>query len=239
VKNLYILKTGTTFSSILDHYGDFDQWTISSLGPVSVKIRVVNAAEGSELPPAEDCLGVVITGSHDMVTDGLPWSIAAEKWLPSLIREEVPLLGICYGHQLLARALGGEVGYHPGGIESGTVEISLSSSCSDDPLFSGLPVEFSVHADHSQTVLSLPPGAVCLASSPHDPHHAFRIGKNAWGLQFHPEFSVEIMSMYISEQADKLRETGLNVPSLLAGVRDTPVPRILMKKFLLLASRNI
>lgn len=192
-----------------------------------------------ELPPADSCLGVAITGSHDMVTDNLPWSIAVEKWLPSLVREEVPLLGICFGHQLLARAMGGKVGYHPGGIESGTVEISLSSSCADDPLFSGLPVQFPAHADHSQTVLSLPPGAVCLASSPHDPHHAFRIGRNAWGLQFHPEFTAKIMSEYILEQADKLRGAGISVPALLAGIRDTPVPRMLMKKFLLLAARNI
>ena len=77
-----------------------------------------------------------------------------------------------------------------------------------------------------------------MASSPHDPHHAFRIGKNAWGLQFHPEFTVEIMRMYISEQAGKLREAGFSVPDLLAGVKDTPVSRLLMEKFLLLAARN-
>ncbi len=238
MKYLYILKIGTTFPSILNRFGDFDKWTISSLNPGSMPVRVVDIEHGSEPPPLEKCLGVVITGSHDMVTDNLPWSLRVEKWLPSLVRAEIPLLGICYGHQLLARAMGGEVGYHPSGIETGTVKLTLLSSCKEDPLFSSLPDNFLVHADHSQTVTSLPPGAVGLAYTGREANHAFRIGPNAWGLQFHPEFTSEIMRMYISEQAKNLHLAGLNVSDLLAGIRETSISRGIMEKFCLIAART-
>ncbi len=155
-----------------------------------------------------------------------------------LLRWKIPLLGICYGHQLLARAMGGEVGYHPAGIETGTVDLTLAPTCADDLLFSSLPHHFLVQADHSQTVTSLPPGAVCLASTDQETNHAFRIGRNAWGLQFHPEFTAEIMSMYISEQAESLRLAGLNVSGLQAGIRETPISRGILEKFCLTAART-
>lgn len=237
MKYLYILKAGTTFPSILNRFGDFDQWTISALHPGDVPVRVVDVENGENLPPAGSCLGVVITGSHVMVTDNLPWSLAIEEWLPSLIQEEIPLLAICYGHQLLARAMGGDVCYHTGGIETGTVDVCLSSAGSEDLLFSSTPQHFPAQADHSQSVINLPPGAVCLASSAHDAHLAYRIGPCAWGLQFHPEFTAEIMSLYISEQAEKLHQEGFNVPDLLAGVRETSISQGIMRKFSQIVSR--
>ena len=238
MKYFYILKLGTTFPSILNRFGDFDRWTISALNPGTVPVRVVDVENGEDLPPASNCRGVIITGSHSMLTDNLPWSLRIEKWLPLLVEAEIPLLGICYGHQLLARAMGGEVGYHPAGIETGTVDLTLLSSCLEDPLFSSLPHHFLVQADHSQTVTSLPPGAVCLASTDQEANHAFRIGRNAWGLQFHPEFTAEIMSMYISEQGESLSLAGLNVSDLQAGIRETPISRGILEKFCLIAART-
>ena len=77
--------------------------------------------------------------------------------------EGLPLLGICYGHQLLAHALGGEVAYNPAGRESGTVHIDLHPHAQDDPLFSALPLKFTAHATHVQTVARPPEGATVLA----------------------------------------------------------------------------
>jgi GMP synthase (glutamine-hydrolysing) len=238
LKYFYILKTGTTFPSILNRFGDFDRWTISAFNPGTVPVRVVDVENGESLPPASNCRGVIITGSHSMVTDNLPWSLAIEQWLPSLIREQIPLLAICYGHQLLARAMGGDVGYNTGGIETGTVDVGLSSASSEDRLFSSLPLSFSAHVDHSQSVIKLPPGAVCLASSAHEKYLAYRYKSCAWGLQFHPEFTAEIMSSYISEQAEKLRMEGLSLPGLLAGVRETPISWGIVHRFYQIASRT-
>ena len=231
MKKLYIIKVGTTYAVTAARFGDFDAWAAAVLGPLGVETHVVDAEHGAALPAAFDCAGAVVTGSHAMVTDDLPWSIAAERWLPSLLEVRVPILGICYGHQLLARAAGGEVGYHPGGQEIGTVEVRLLPGCADDPLFRSLPPSFSAHAAHSQTVLRLPPGAVPLAANAHEPHHAFRLGDCAWGVQFHPEYDAGIMRSYIETERDELGATGRDVPGMLSAVSETPISAQTLRNF--------
>ncbi|MCW8820732.1 MAG: hypothetical protein OQK45_00780, partial [Sulfurovum sp.] len=71
MKKLYIIKAGTTFASTAEQFGDFDQWTITAMGEVSVELATVDVEHGASLPLAEECSGVVITGSHSMVTDDL------------------------------------------------------------------------------------------------------------------------------------------------------------------------
>jgi GMP synthase (glutamine-hydrolysing) len=134
-----------------------------------------------------------------MVTDNAPWSVRLAQWILSLHEAEIPVFGICYGHQLLARAAGGRIGYHPYGKEIGTVSVRLLPGCADDPVLQALPEAFLAHATHSQTVPALPAGATRLAANAHEPHHAFRLGECSWGVQFHPEYSVDIMRAYIEE----------------------------------------
>ncbi len=160
MKNLWVIKAGTTFSSTLRQHGDFDRWTIDALGADPAEVRVFDVAVDASLPEPRDCAGVVVTGSHAMVTERRAWSRALEDWIPQLLESDVPLLGICYGHQLLASAMGGEVDYHPQGREIGTVDIQLLPPCAADPLFQSLPATVAVHAVHAQSVVSLPPGRV-------------------------------------------------------------------------------
>ena len=133
-----ILKTGGTYPAIKEQFGDFDEWFVRGLSP-ELDITVLNT-EAGELPgdPA-DWDGIVMTGSAAMVSDREPWSEKAAAWLAQAVEKAVPLLGVCYGHQLLAHALGGEVGYHPGGRESGTRRVELLASAQDDPLLCGMP----------------------------------------------------------------------------------------------------
>ncbi len=166
-----------------------------------------------------------------MVTDNLPWSIALEKWIPSLLSTGVPLFGICYGHQLLARAAGGEVGFHPQGKEIGTVAVDRLDAAIEDRLFHGLSASFPAHVTHTQTVLALPPGATRLAANRHEPNHAFRLGEVAWGVQFHPEYSADIMRAYIREQANEIVTTGMNLEALLQAVIPTPAAEDLPRRF--------
>lgn len=231
MKRLYIIKLGTTFPDTLQRLGDFDRWTTIALGPLETPVEVVDATRVVELPAPHACAGVVITGSHAMVTDNLPWSVHVERWIPALLEAAVPIFGVCYGHQLLARAAGGEAGYHPRGQEIGTVEVERLPAAAQDPLFRDLPERFAAHTTHSQTVLRLPSEAVHLARNAFEPHHAFRVGPSAWGVQFHPEYTVEIMRAYIEEQTAGITAAGQDVPALLNGVRDTTLAAQTIRNF--------
>jgi GMP synthase (glutamine-hydrolysing) len=231
MKKLYIIKAGTTFSSTLATLGDFDDWIKTALGSPELPVAVVDVVQGSPFPDPEECSGVIVTGSHAMVTDNLPWSLRIESWIPSLVAAEVPFLGICYGHQLLGRAMGGEVGYNPLGKEIGTVSITLTENSNNDSLCNGFPSTFQAHTTHAQSVLKLPSDAILLASNAHDPHHAFRIGPSAWGVQFHPEYTAEVMRAYITAQADSLTKKGRNVENMLLEVTETPFARRVLSNF--------
>ncbi|MFO7861031.1 MAG: glutamine amidotransferase [Desulfosalsimonas sp.] len=232
MKKLCIIKLGTTYADMKSRFGDFEHWTQNGLDAPGAFVRIVDAKNGQGLPAPEKCAGAVLTGSHAMATDNAEWSVRTENWLKELLHVGVPVLGICYGHHLLARAAGGKAGYHPRGREVGTVQIRVfPGAAGSDPLFSAMPKRFFAHATHSQTVFKLPPGAVHLAQSDHDPYHAFRIGGRAWGVQFHPEFSAEIMRAYIDKQADDLIREGRSPEHLLQNVTPTPEAPAILSAF--------
>ncbi len=104
--------------------------------------------------------------------DRVPWSEVLAAWVAEAVPMGIPVLGVCYGHQLLAHALGGEVDYHPAGPEVGTVPVRLTPAARTDPLFARLPETFYAHATHAQSVLRLPAAAVHLAGNDYEPHHA-------------------------------------------------------------------
>jgi GMP synthase (glutamine-hydrolysing) len=205
---ILIVKTGDTFADLIGSFGDFEDWIRKGLGAGKDQVRVVNAPAFEPLPEPGTFNGTVIAGSHAMVTQNLDWSLAVEAWLAPVVGAGIPVLGICYGHQLLAKAMGGKVDFHPGGLEIGTNPITLTADALSDPLFQGLPQVFNAHTCHSQTVLALPPGAVVLAKNTHDPHHAFRLGPAAWGVQFHPEYTPDIMDGYIRNMSPMILALG-------------------------------
>ena len=152
-------------------------------------------------------------------------------WLREAAHAGLPLLGICYGHQLLAHALGGQVDYNPAGRESGTIELELHPSAFEDPLFAGLPARFPAQATHLQTVLAPPPQAQVLAASERDGCQAFRWGEAAWGVQFHPEFSGIHMRGYVDARRDALHGEGRCVRTLSRTIGATPHARRVLRRF--------
>lgn len=237
MKPLAIIKIGTTFPGLRLDCGDFDTWVREGLGHDSGPVSVIDVEAGDPLPLSRDVRGVVVTGSHAMVTDRLEWSESLAGRIRLWVYDEVPVLGICYGHQLLAHALGGLVDYHPQGREMGTVDIDLFPACSADPLFRGLPPRFPVHATHAQTVLRLPEGAVCLAGNDFEATHAYRVGEQAWGVQFHPEYSSRILKAYIDERAADLESQGHDLPAIYRTVKETPEASSILKRFAHIAKK--
>ncbi len=166
-----------------------------------------------------------------MVTEELAWSIDIEKWLPKCIQAKIPVLGICYGHQLLAKAMGGKVDFHPQGIEIGTVGIEMVDNDPSDPIFNGIQGSFSAHVCHSQTVTKLPGDAICIASNEYESTHAFKIGSSASGVQFHPEYDARIMRAYTQNMAPSIEGSGQDVTRILDQIQPTPIALKILNRF--------
>ncbi|KGM53682.1 glutamine amidotransferase [Lysobacter arseniciresistens ZS79] len=225
-----IIETGKPVGPMQRH-GDFPHW-IRVAGGLSRDAAVVVDVQGGEpLPVREGFAGVIVTGSGAMVTERLDWSEATAAWLRDAAHAGLPLLGICYGHQLLAHALGGEVGNNPAGREMGTVEVELLPAAADDALLAPLPPRFAAQLTHMQSVLRVPDGAVVLARSAGDPCQAFRWGVAAWGVQFHPEFSATHMRGYIRARKVALQREGLDPAAMLAAVGAAPEARRVLRRF--------
>jgi GMP synthase (glutamine-hydrolysing) len=234
-----IVQTGSTFPDLRARRGDFPDWFRIGLGLASADVDIVRADAGAALPARSAHAGIIVTGSPAMVSERLRWSEDTAAWLRDRIDAGTPVLGVCYGHQLIAHALGGRVDYHPSGREIGTVAIERLPDAGNDALLASAPEQFQAHASHQQSVLELPRGAVTLARSAHDPHHAVRYAPNAWGLQFHPEFSVEIMRGYLHRRP---RARHGDCPAQCCGQREympTPHARRLLRRFRAIASERL
>lgn len=234
MKPLLIVKTATSHDDLPDlcqHRGDEVSWFSVAGGLSAENVISVDAYKGAPLPDPQDVQAIVITGSIDMVSDDLPWMRTTVEWLKGAIVQQVPVLGVCFGHHLLALAGGGTVGENPKGAEFGAVTIDKSAAAEDDPVFKDLPAKFGMHVFHYESILQLPEGAVLLASSEHEPHHAFRFGKNAWGVQFHPEFDPEIMDHAINVYQSAMEDAGYDVDTLRKNNVDLGDGDVLLKNF--------
>lgn len=233
---MLLLQVGHTFEEIAADRGDYDRWFQHGLGVSEAEIEVRRVYAGAALPTSFDYAGIVVTGSWSMVTDRAPWSEASADYLREATARERPILGVCYGHQLLAHAFGGVVGYNPVGRNAGTARVELTEAAASDPLFQGLSGPLYYHVSHAQSVLELPAQARLLGACARDPHHAFRIGPSAWGVQFHPEFSAQTTRDYIRIRAETIREEGLDPAQLQAAVRESPDGEQLLRRFRALAA---
>ncbi|MFB6093162.1 MAG: type 1 glutamine amidotransferase [Haloquadratum sp.] len=126
--------------------------------------------------------GLVLTGSRSSVYWDRDWIRPLLEYVAAADDRGLPMLGVCYGHQVLASALGGRV-EDMGEYEIGYREIHRTTA---DELFEGIPESFTAFTTHSDEVTELPPGADLLAENDYG-IHAFRRG-NVWGVQFHPEY---------------------------------------------------
>jgi GMP synthase (glutamine-hydrolysing) len=184
---------------------------------------------GAGEPPPGDVEAVMIFGGSMQVDqdDRHPWLEAERAFVRDLIEREVPTLGICLGAQLVAQTAGARVG--PAVVpEVGWHEVDLTLEALDDPVLGGCPRRFAAYQGHSYG-FGLPPGAVPLAHGAGDQLQAYRIGESAWGLQFHPEVTWEIVDPWIAEHArdgdvedePALREqTTANLPRWMAFGRE-------------------
>lgn len=191
---LAIIQLETPPPAVSDIVGDQQLWFVQALGLSAGEYIVVRPDLGETLPDPATISAAILSGSWAMVTDHADWSERTAAWIRYLVEQQLPLLGVCYGHQLMAYALGGKVGDNPQGWERGLQQLEASPARQSDPLLASLPTRFSAWLSHRQSVLVAPPGAQVLAHSALEPCQIIRYTPQALSVQFHPEFTGEIMT---------------------------------------------
>ena len=175
------------------------------LADAGLILDVVALDAGDPVPAdldAHDGL-LVMGGAMGAFDDAVaPYLPDVRALLRRAVAEEVPTLGVCLGHQLLAGANGGTVRPRPDGPEIGAQLIAKRAASAHDPLFAELPITPDVIQWHYDEVTALPPGAVQLASSPACEQQAFRLGRAAWGIQFHIETTPEMVRQWAANHTD-------------------------------------
>ncbi|MBN2580421.1 MAG: gamma-glutamyl-gamma-aminobutyrate hydrolase family protein [Pirellulales bacterium] len=172
--------------------------------------------------------GMVVMGGPMNVDqiDKYPFLAAEVPWIQEVLARHLPLLGICLGSQLLAKACGAKV--YPNRLkEIGWYPLELTTAGIADPLFRDgdpRPTVFQWHGD----TFELPRGAVHLAQSPQCRHQAFRVGQNAYGLQFHLEMTAEMIDDWLAkpENCEELDRLHYIDPHLIRGRTPAELPAL-------------
>ena len=203
------------------------------LDNLPVPCRVLHLYLGEPLPRPEEISALIILGGAMGANDDLKHPFLTE--LKALIRQAVtasiPYLGICLGGQLLAASLGAKVASNRW-EELGTLPVTLTAEGESDGLFSGISPQFHSFQWHHDS-FDIPADGVLLAASPACPHQAFRVGSCAWGLQFHPEVTEEIIACWCAwDKATASRKDELLAQFTAVTADYSSVARRLLENFL-------
>ena len=178
------------FSGVIEDAGHMhDEWSLAWRTPPPRPVDAYDAV-------------LVFGGAmHADQDDRHPWMREENLFLQRLLDRHVPVLGVCLGAQLLAKASAAPVGLSSE-PEVGWFEVELTAEGRDDPVLGSLPPKFTAFQWHFYTH-GLPAGAVELARS-RVCTQAFRLGESAWGVQFHPEVTAKQVKSWIVEDEDDL-----------------------------------
>ncbi|MHB1844366.1 MAG: glutamine amidotransferase-related protein [Deltaproteobacteria bacterium] len=190
-RTILLLKCGTGNPAVVARFGDYESFFIRARGSDAARFTVVAPYKGEPLPDPTRHSAVIVTGSSSSVTEKRPWMVETGAYLLSAGQKKVPVLGVCFGHQLLCEALGAPVQKHPRGREFGTVSIEVTDEGRRDPLFAGVAAKAEVQSSHEDEASALPEGARLLATNGHSAVQAIAFGDYLRGVQFHPEWHKE------------------------------------------------
>ncbi len=171
-------------------YGDMYEALLDGLG---YRFRHYDVRKGELPTSADEADAWVITGSKNGVYDDDPWIIALKSCLRDILKSAQPVVGICFGHQILADVMGGHVAKFDGGWTIGRTKYHLENGS-----------DLQAMAWHQDQVLALPPGATRLASSDTCENAMMLVGGQVLGVQPHPEFDADIVCTVLDAYRDTL-----------------------------------
>ena len=153
MKKILIIDCGETLDPVKSEFGHCVDWISSIINETTkVQTQVSEVYKGDSINE-DDCDGIVITGSAESVYDELPWMLYLESKIVDANRKEIPILGICFGHQVIVKAFGGKVEKHSKGWEIGSATVSLTKAGRESKLFSKIPKEFVAYESHQDTAV--------------------------------------------------------------------------------------
>lgn len=197
------------------------------------QLRSVRVPDGALVDVSLDGTdAIIISGSAASCVEPPPWAARIEHFIRSAVSRQLPVLGVCFGHQMVARALWGPGAVRPSSTpELGWLPIRRNSTA--DPLLDGIEHEFDVFCSHVEEVASLPEAAVALAASDDCAIQAYRVvDKPIWGVQFHAEMSVAEATAVVGRKASAHPERDIDAEALCQNAVDaTALARRLLDNF--------
>lgn len=221
--------------------GGVDGWFRAALGKCDprVEVKTVRASTPDWEKEVAWADAVMISGSpRDAFADD-EWTHGLMAKVARLLEKAKPVLGVCYGHQILGRVKGAKVDRCAGGWELGETQVETTPEGANSPLFQGLPKNLNVMQSHRDCVLEVPGQGVLLASSPHTRVQAARWAERVYGVQFHPEFTGEVIRGVWAERRDKWRDqVKFNLDQKLDQAKECPDGLAIFRNFLRIISSH-
>ena len=206
MKKVVILSAGPGLKEIVDKYGHSSDWIPNLLTKYNLDFIVKKTYLNDDLSLDDGDL-FIITGSKYSVYDENEWISKLLDFVTLLIKNKKPILGICFGHQVIAKCIGADVVKNELGWELGSYNVSLTDEGKNNQLFEGFNDNDVVYESHQDVVLNLPKDARVLAHTKKSVQ-SFNYG-NCYGVQFHPEFNWDVTRMLMDLRIKK----GINVDS--------------------------
>ena len=198
---LLIISAGPVLAQIKNKYGHATDWISNLVNSTNIEIDICNIYDNEDFDQSSYD-GWIITGSASSVLDNLNWIKKLKDKIIEADNNSIPVWGICFGHQIISEALGGNVMHNDKGWELGSYKIEINKTGILSKLFDGIDKNDYFYFSHQDIVSRLPKNAIKLAEN-NMGIQSFSINNTIFGVQFHPEFNLKIMDQYVKIRYEK------------------------------------